>query len=151
MLRHDGRVVPVLASASRIELYDRQLLLTVLRDVSERNRMDEQLRQLSRAVEQSPASIVITDPAGIITYVNARFTALTGYTFAEAVGKKTSILKSGEMPAEIYEQLWQTITSGQEWRGEFHNRKKNGELYWESASISPILNDARQNHPLSGG
>jgi PAS domain S-box-containing protein len=142
VLRHDGRVVPVLASASRIELYDRPLLLTVLRDVSERNRMDEQLRQLSRAVEQSPASIIITDPCGNITYVNARFTALTGYTFAEAVGKQTGLLKSGDMPAEIYEQLWRTIKAGQEWRGEFHNRKKTGELYWESASISPITNEA---------
>jgi PAS domain S-box-containing protein len=142
VFRHDGRIVPVHASASRIELYDRQLLLTVLHDVSERNRMDEQLRQLSRAVEQSPASIVITDLDGNITYVNARFTEMTGYAFAEAVGKKTSLLKSGEMPAEIYEQLWQTITSGKEWRGEFHNKKKNGELYWESASISPITNEA---------
>ena len=142
VFRHDGRIVPVHASASRIELYDRQLLLTVLHDVSERNRMDEQLRQLSRAVEQSPASIVITDPDGNITYVNARFTELTGYTFAEAVGKKTNILKSGEMPAEIYEQLWQSIKAGREWRGEFHNKKKNGELYWESASISPITNEA---------
>ena len=142
VFRSDGHIVPVLASASRIELYDRQLLLTVLRDVSERNRMDEQLRQLSRAVEQSPASIVITDRAGNITYVNPKFTAETGYTFAEAVGKNTRILKSGETSPETYVQLWQTITSGKEWRGEFHNRKKNGELYWESASISPITNEA---------
>ena len=142
VFRHDGRSVPVHASASRIELYDRQLLLTVLHDVSERNRMDEQLRQLSRAVEQSPASIIITDPGGNITYANARFTELTGYTFAEAVGQKTNLLKSGEMPAEIYEQLWQTIKAGKEWRGEFHNKKKNGALYWESASISPITNEA---------
>ncbi len=142
VFRHDGHLVPVHASASRIELYDRQLLLTVLRDVSERNRMDEQLRQLSRAVEQSPASIVITDPTGNITYVNPRFTALTGYTLAEVFGKTPRILKSGETPPETYEQLWQTITAGKEWHGEFHNRKKNGELYWESASISPIINES---------
>ena len=142
VFRHDGHLVPVHASASRIELYDRQLLLTVLRDVSERNRMDEQLRQLSRAVEQSPASIVITDPAGNITYVNPRFTALAGYTLAEVFGKNPRILKSGETPPETYEQLWQTITAGKEWHGEFHNKKKNGELYWESASISPIINES---------
>jgi PAS domain S-box-containing protein len=142
VFRNDGHRLPVHASASRIELYGRPLLLTLLRDVSERNRMDEQLRQLSRAVEQSPASIVITDPAGNITYVNSKFTAVTGYTFAEAFGKNPRILKSGEMPPETYAQLWQTITSGKEWHGEFHNRKKNGELYWESASISPITNEA---------
>lgn len=142
VLRHDGHTIPVHASASRIELYGRQLLLTLLRDVSERNRMDEQLRQLSRAVEQSPASIVITDPAGNITYINPKFTAVTGYTFAEAIGKNPRLLKSDECPPETYAQLWQTITSGKEWRGEFHNRKKNGELYWESASISPIVDES---------
>lgn len=142
VFRHDGHRLPVHASASRIELYGRPLLLTLLRDVSERNRMDGQLRQLSRAVEQSPVSIIITDMDGNITYVNARFTEMTGYAFTEAVGKKTNLLKSGEMPPEIYEQLWQAITSGKEWRGEFHNKKKNGELYWESAFISPITNEA---------
>jgi len=65
---------------------------------------------------------------------------LTGYTLQEALGKNPRILKSGESPAEMYEQLWRTITSGGEWRGEFHNKKKNGELYWESAVISPIRN-----------
>ena len=139
---HDEHRQPVHASASRIELYGRPLLLTLLRDVSERNRMDAQLRQLSRALEQSPVSIVITDPAGNITYVNPRFTVVTGYTFAEAFGKNPRILKSEETLPETYEQLWQTITSGKEWRGEFHNKKKNGELYWESASISPIINEA---------
>jgi len=142
VFRHDGGRVPVHASASRIEMYGRRLLLTVLRDVSERNRMDEQLRQLSRAVEQSPASIVITDPAGNITYVNSKFTALTGYAFAEAIGKKPSILKSGETAPETYAELWKTITAGREWHGEFRNRKKNGELYWETALISPILDEA---------
>ena len=144
VLRHDGHHVPVHASASRIELYGRQLLLTMMRDVSERNRMDEQLRQLSRAVEQSPASIVITDPAGNITYVNPKFTAVTGYAYAEAIGKNPRILKSGETTPETYAGLWQTITSGREWRGEFHNRKKSGELFWELVLISPIVNVAGQ-------
>ncbi len=144
VLQPDGRTVPVHASASRVELYGHALLLILLHDVTERKRRDGQLRQLSQAVEQSPASIVITDPAGIITYVNSKFTAVTGYTYSEAIGKNPRLLKSGETPPEAYQKLWQTITAGQEWRGEFHNRKKNGELFWESASISPITNEAGQ-------
>ncbi len=108
------------------------------RDITERKRTEEKLRQLSRAVEQSPASIVITNPAGDIEYVNPKFVQVTGYTLAEALGKNPRILKSGEKGPEAYVELWQTITAGKEWRGEFHNKKKNGELYWESASISPI-------------
>jgi PAS domain S-box-containing protein len=108
------------------------------RDITERKRAEEKIRQLSRAVEQSPASIVITNPAGNIEYVNPKFVNLTGYTLAEALGKNPRILKSGEKGPEAYRELWQTITAGKEWRGEFHNKKKNGELYWESASISPI-------------
>ncbi len=107
-------------------------------DITERKRMEDQLRQLSRAVEQNPASIVITDPAGAIEYVNPKFIEITGYTLAEAVGQNPRILKSGEKSPEAYGELWQTLTAGKEWRGEFHNRKKNGELYWESAAISPI-------------
>ena len=107
-------------------------------DITERKQAGEQLRRLSRAVEQSPSAIVITDTAGNIEYVNPKFTHVTGYAFEEVVGKNPSLLKSGEMPPEGYENLWKTITSGGEWRGEFHNKKKNGELYWESASISPI-------------
>lgn len=107
----------------------------------ERKRAEESLRKLSRAVEQSPASIVITNTAGIIEYVNPKFTALTGYTLEEAVGRNPRILKSGQTPSEEYTRLWRTITSGGEWRGELCNRKKNGELYWESVSISPVLNE----------
>jgi PAS domain S-box-containing protein len=100
-----------------------------------------QLRKLSHAVEQSPVSIVITDLLGGIEYVNPKFCALTGYSFEEVRGKNPRILKSGSMPNESYRQMWATITSGEEWHGEFHNRKKNGELYWELASISPIRDD----------
>jgi PAS domain S-box-containing protein len=109
------------------------------RDITERKLAEEQLRKLSRAVEQSPASVVITDTNGSIEYVNPRFTEITGYTFEEVVGKNPRILKSGETPREVYKQLWDTITGGGEWRGEFHNKKKGGELYWELSFISPIL------------
>jgi len=108
------------------------------RDITERVAADERLRQLSRAVEQSPASVVITDITGRIEYVNPRFSAMTGYSRDEAIGQNPRMLKSGEHPPEKYKQLWETISTGREWRGEFHNKKKNGELYWESASISPL-------------
>jgi len=106
-------------------------------DITERKLAENELRWLSKAVEQSPASVVITDVNGNIEYVNPKFTELTGYRLAEVLGRNPRILKSGETPAEEYRKLWQTIQTG-EWRGEFHNRKKNGELYWESISICPI-------------
>lgn len=142
VLHRDGHRVPVHVSVSRLELYGRHLLLLLLRDVSDRNRMEERLRQLSRAVEQSPVSVTITDPEGNIVYVNPRFTALTGYSPDEVLGKNPRILKSGDTPPEAYARLWKTITSGKEWRGKFHNRKKNGDLFWETALITPITNEA---------
>jgi PAS domain S-box-containing protein len=103
-----------------------------------RHRAEEQVRKLTRAVEQSPASVVITDTEGRIEYVNPKFTSLTGYTSDEVLGKNPRILKSGEQASEFYKQLWTTILAGREWRGELHNRKKNGDLYWEQSSISPV-------------
>jgi len=112
-----------------------------------RRRAEEQVRKLTRAVEQSPATVVITDTEGHIEYVNPKFTALTGYSYEEVVGKNPRILKSGEQSQEFYEQLWTTILSGREWRGEFHNRKKNGELFWEFSSISPVRDrDGKVTH-----
>lgn len=107
-------------------------------EVMERKQADAHIRKLSHVVEQSPCTIVITDRDGNIEYINPRFIQLTGYTSEEVIGKNPRILKSGETPPEEYKRLWDTITSGRAWHGEFHNRKKNGELYWESASISPI-------------
>ncbi|MGO8838083.1 MAG: PAS domain S-box protein [Limisphaerales bacterium] len=110
--------------------------------ISQHKRTVQEMRTLSRAAEQSSVSIVITNPAGNIEYVNRKFTEVTGYSFKEALGKNPRILKSGELPPEAYRQLWEAITAGKEWRGEFHNRKKDGGLYWESASLSPIFDNA---------
>lgn len=101
----------------------------------------EKISKFSMAVEHSPATVVITDRNGSIEYVNPKFTSLTGYEFNEVIGHNPRILKSGRQGPEFYRDLWTTIASGSEWRGEFHNLKKNGESYWESASISPIVND----------
>ena len=101
----------------------------------------QHIRNLSRSVEESPCSILITDAGGYITYVNPKFTQITGYSMEEIIGNTPRILKSGRNPESTYEELWSTISAGREWHGEFLNRKKNGGLYWESASISPILDD----------
>jgi PAS domain S-box-containing protein len=108
------------------------------RELAVRKRVEEDLRKLSVAVEQNPASIVITDTSGTIEYVNPHFTFLTGYSFEEMVGQNPSMLKTGETSTEEYRKLWETILAGKEWRGEFHNRKKDGDLYWEQAMIAPI-------------
>jgi len=110
-------------------------------DITERKLEHERLRKLTRAIEQTPVSIVITDIDGNIEYVNPKFTQLTGYTFEEAKGKNPRILKSENNPPEEYKKLWERITKGETWTGEFCNLKKNGEEYWESASISPVFND----------
>ena len=119
-------------------------IVITTRPITERKRSEEQLRMLSRAVEDSPATVVVTDIHGNIEYVNPKFTRLTGYTFDEVRGSNPRILKSGKTPREVYEQLWKTILAGNEWRGEFLNKKKNGGLYYESAVISPIR-DAKGN------
>ncbi len=99
---------------------------------------EEEYRKISRAVEQSPCSIVITDTAGNIEYVNPKFTRLTEYSFKEAIGQNPRILKTCRTSREEYEHLWKTISAGEEWQGEFQNQKKSGELYWEHATISSI-------------
>jgi PAS domain S-box-containing protein len=104
----------------------------------------QRIRQLYQAVEQSPATIVITNKEGDIEYVNPKFTELSGYSREEVMGKNPRILKSGEMTGDSYRQMWQTLCAGKDWRGEFHNRKKNGELYWEAAAISPVRDAAGQ-------
>ncbi|MBE0503009.1 MAG: PAS domain S-box protein [Desulfuromonadales bacterium] len=133
--------LPVEVNARAIVFEDKKVVLAVARDISERKEHEAHLRKLSVAVEQNPASIMITDVDGLIEYVNPHFTALTGYTLDDLIGKTPSILKSDETSSETYRQLWQTIVGGGEWRGEFHNRKKNGELYWEEALIAPIRDD----------
>lgn len=108
-------------------------------DQTKKREAENKLRKLSQAVEQSPATIVITDLDGNIEYVNPKFTETTGYSYDEAMGQNPRILKSGHTSSEEYKGLWETISAGDEWRGELLNNKKNGEQYWEAASISPML------------
>jgi PAS domain S-box-containing protein len=110
-------------------------------EVLMRRHVEGQLRKLSSAVEQSPNVIFITDVDGIIEYVNPKFTQVTGFSMAEACGKTPRILKSGDTPREVYPQLWNTILSGKEWRGELKDRCKDGTLFWASASITPVRDE----------
>jgi len=113
-----------------------------VKDISEDERISETLRHLSNAIEQSPVAIVITDLKGNIEYINEQFCSITGYAKEEISDKNIRILKSGETKLDEYRELWQTITSGSEWRGIFHNKKKNGELYWDSTIIYPMKNES---------
>jgi len=117
-------------------------LIGIGHDITERKKNEKEMLKLTNAVSQSPVSIVITDLNGIIEYVNPKFVEVTGYSFHEAVGKNSNILKSGLQGQQFYQEMWQTILSGNDWKGDLQNRKKSGELFWESMKISPILNDA---------
>ena len=115
---------------------------------------EQNLRKLSRAVEQSANAVLITDRDGIIEYVNPWFTRITGYTSSEIVGRTPSILKSTHTHPETHRRLWDTLLAGKEWHGELHNTKKNGELYWCLEAISPLKNEAgefgcRKKHAAS--
>lgn len=139
LLTSDQRRIPVEVSARALRLPNGRLVMQgVFRDITERIKATEELRILSRAVEHSPASVVITDAAGQIQYVNPKFTEITGYSAAEVRGKNPRILGSGRTPQGTYASMWATLNAGSEWRGEFHNRKKNGEPFLEAASISSI-------------
>jgi PAS domain S-box-containing protein len=107
-------------------------------DIQDIKDSEEKNRKFSRAVEQSPLSIVITDIKGNIEYVNPKFTEISGYTFEEAVGNTPKLLKSGRHDANFYSNLWSTILSGNTWQGEMYNLKKDGTLFIEEASINPV-------------
>ena len=110
------------------------------RDITERKRTENVLHRFSLVVEQSPVSVLITNLQGEIIYVNRKFTETSGYEVNEVLGRTPSFLKSGHTSPSDYQQLWESIEGGKEWRGVLHNRRKNGELYWESETICPIEN-----------
>lgn len=113
----------------------------ILRDVTAERAALDRLTALTRAIEQSSVSVVITDSDGVIQYGNPAIKAVTGYDFDEVKGNRPSIFKSGLTPANTYSELWNTINSGHAWHGELLNRKKNGELFWERLSISPVTDE----------
>ncbi len=136
-----GEVIYVELKAIQTVFEHQNAVQVIIHDITERKRAQDKIKQLSQAVEQSPVAIVITNTLGNIEYVNNKFIQTTGYSIDEIIGKNPGILKSGHTSLNEYIQLWQTINSGNEWFGEFQNKKKDGTLYWESVSISPIFNE----------
>mgnify|MGYP001166028537 CR=1 FL=1 len=140
-------------SISTLPLQDRQGRVIgtfgISRDITVAKRTEITLRQLSQAVEQSPSLVLITDERGDITYVNPKFTFVTGYAPGEVLGKNPRLLKGGDVSEQVYAEMWSTIVNGGVWTGEILNRKKNGDTFWGLASISPIRSaDGRTTHYL---
>lgn len=131
----EGRSTPVKGENNSIIWYG------YIRDITKLKESVLKVIKLNEAIAQSSASIVITDLEGNIEYVNKAFLNITGYTIDEVMGQHTRILKSGEKTSDEYKNLWETITNGKPWTGEFHNKRKNGEYYWENAIISPIFDE----------
>src|SRR3989339_447062 len=140
-LKPDGTPVYIDIKLSAIDTLDEKFLLTTWRDITAQREAKELISKLSSAVEQSPISIFITDLDGNIEYVNPFTITTTGYQQEELIGQNPRILKSGFTNPKVYDELWSTITNGKVWRGVLNNRRKNGSLYWESTTITPIINE----------
>lgn len=139
-VHRDGR--ETWASITLVALRDRHDhvigTLGIARDITESRRREQRFRQLSRAVEQSPNMVLITDRSGIVEYVNPTFTLVAGFNPDEIIGRSPRLLNSGRNDPHVFQQLWETLLRGQQWRGELLNRRKNGQLYWARSTISPI-------------
>ncbi len=133
-----GRVLTCLMSAHIVELKGETCILSVTRDITERKGIEDQLRKLSQAVEQSSDSIVITDVQAKIEYVNEAFVRATGFSRQEVSGKNPRILQSGKTPRETYVAMWEFLSQGKVWSGEFINQRKDGTTYVEAVVLSPI-------------
>ncbi|MCZ4694961.1 PAS domain S-box protein [Ancylomarina euxinus] len=136
-----GEVRDIEVYTGKIEVKGKDVLHSVVHDITDKKNAFKEVLKLSKAVEQSPVSVVITDLNGNIEYSNPRNCELTGYTADELISKNPRVLKSGKLSKDVYIDLWNTILAGEKWEGEFYNRKKDGSFYWEVASIAPITNE----------
>jgi len=147
-----GELRHILGSAERMRLADEPCILLVGQDISERRRADEQMRKLSSALEQTAEAVMITDRRGVVEYVNPAFELITGYTRNEVIGGKPSIVKSGRQGMEFYRQLWRTISSGEVFSEVFVNKRKDGSLFYEEKTITPLKNQVGEiTHYVSTG
>ncbi|MFN3871606.1 MAG: PAS domain S-box protein [Ignavibacterium sp.] len=137
----DGKEILSEIKLYKVDINGNSILQVIIHDITEKRKSEEQLKLLSLSINQSNSGIVITDLQGNIEYVNDTFCSLTGYSKEEIIGKNPKFLKSGYTSQETYKQLWDSITSGRQWSGEFLNKRKDGTLYWESARISPVKNE----------
>ncbi|MFA9370223.1 MAG: PAS domain S-box protein [Labilibaculum antarcticum] len=136
-----GEIRNIEAYVGQIEMNGKMVLHCTVHDITDKKNALQEVLKLSNAVEQSPASIIITDTNGNIEYTNPKNCEITGYSAENLKGKNPRILKSGKLAEHTYEDLWSTLLAGGKWEGEFYNRKKNGSYYYEFVSISPIKNE----------
>ncbi len=139
--RKDGKRIPVEVETRIAEFKGEKVRVTVVRDLTRWKKQEAELRKLNTAIEKNMASVVITDKDGNIEYVNKAFCEVTGYSFEEAIGQNPRILKSDYYSNDFYKELWETIKEGKTWTGIFRNKTKKGDLYWEKAVISPIIDE----------
>ena len=139
-----GHVTPVNSAdeLGRLAAAFEHMRLSLLAAEQERNVTMQEMRKLNTAIEHSVSSVIITDERGVIEYVNPQFTETSGYPLEEVRGRHVSILKSGYTPPDHYQGMWETLQGGKAWKGDLLNRRKDGELYWESVSISPICDES---------
>ena len=137
--RKDGSYAYLEATGTKFADEGKNNLVIISRDISSRIESENNIQRLTAAVEQSSNTIVITNIEGEIEYVNRKFADLTGYSKDEVIGKSPSVLKSGLTTDEMYKDMWTTILTGNVWQGEFKNRKKCGEIYWERIKITPVV------------
>ncbi|HZK69842.1 MAG TPA: PAS domain S-box protein, partial [Paludibacter sp.] len=140
----DGSMKEVEMLSSKIEIQGKDYFHAIVHDVTDKKKAEEQIRLLSLTIEQSPIMVLITDPQAKIKYVNPSFINTTGYSRKEVIGENPRIFNSSMQSREFYLKLWETILAGKHWSGEFQDRKKNGEIYWVEASISPLMNEIGQ-------
>jgi PAS domain S-box-containing protein len=124
--------------SSRIEVWGKSLLHSIVHDITDRKQAEAERERLVAAVEQAGEIIFVTDPQGAISYANPAFAEVTGYSREEVLGKNPRLLKSGVQDEAFYRDLWETITAGRTWRGRLVNRRKDGSLYTEEATLSPV-------------
>ncbi|NOZ34523.1 MAG: PAS domain S-box protein [Chlorobi bacterium] len=139
--RFDGTSYPASVYLKLIIQNSQIILLAFVNDISEKKQKDEIIKLLSTAITQSPTEVIITDIDGNINYVNPKFTEVTGYSASEVLGKNPRFMKSGRQSDKFYKEMWGTISSDKVWKGEFYNKKKNGEFYWENTVINPVKNE----------
>lgn len=141
LMKADGTKVLIKVSLTQIEYEEKEVLFVTWRDITEQKKNEQQIRLLSEVIEQSPMYVVITDPKGKPRYVNSSLVQKTGFTREEIFASKKELWKSGYHSKEFYKNLWDTISSGNKWTGEFYNKTKDGEYFWENAVIFPIKDD----------
>ncbi|HMQ30891.1 MAG TPA: PAS domain S-box protein, partial [Chloroflexaceae bacterium] len=144
--RADGSTFPVEVSSTAATIDGERILLSIVRDISARRQADAERELLRAALAATANAVVITDTGGHVQWANPAFTTLTGYEAAEVLGRKTSFLRSGRHDVAFYKELWDTVLAGRSWRGELVNRRKDGALYVEEMTITPVLVEGQPAH-----